>query len=165
MTAAAVPGADGVASQHWCRTVYFRQGRFFVVSVTVRTPVYLPLRSAFPRVYTTGRFTVREELQWLGLQDKQPQDAASLCMPRSCSGITTGMNLAAACNQAEQLQLQQGVQAGSACDEAHLSRRQHGQIMQEQSCTCASGQQQQGADAEQQARPWWSRLFTAARYV
>jgi hypothetical protein len=165
MTAAAVPGTDGVVSQHWRRTVYFRQGRFFVVSVTVRTPAYLPLRSAFPREYTTGRFTVREELQWLGLQDKKAQDAAGFCMPGSCLGSSTVLNLAAACNPAGQLQVQQGVQAGSACSKVHLSGRQHDQLLQERNCKRSLVQQQQAADADQQAQPWWSWLFSAARYV
>jgi hypothetical protein len=164
MTAAEVTGTDGVVSKHWSRTVYLRQGRFFVVSVTVRTAAYPPLRSAYPRVYTTGRFKVREELQWLGVQDKHKQDAAGLCTP-CCSGIATVLNLAAACNQAKQLQVQQGVQAVSACSTVHLRGRQQQKLLQEQYSGCAVGQQQQEADTEQQIQPWWSWLFTAARWV
>lgn len=52
------------SSPHWCRTVYLRQGRFFVISVSTRTQNALPFRELCPKVYTTGRFTVREELRW-----------------------------------------------------------------------------------------------------
>jgi hypothetical protein len=66
MTAAATHSSDRTGhQQQWRRTVFVRQGRFFVISVTVRSKCDLPLRTAFSRTYTAGRFTVREEIQWL----------------------------------------------------------------------------------------------------
>lgn len=59
--------------QQWCRTVIRRQGRFLIATVTVRPVDLLPLRTVLCKVYTAGRFTVREELQWLGKQPTQQQ--------------------------------------------------------------------------------------------
>lgn len=72
MTAAGVFEFNRQGTQCWRRTVFSRQGRFFVVSVAVRTPHDLPFRAMCPRVYTAGRFTVREELMWGRQQQQQP---------------------------------------------------------------------------------------------
>jgi hypothetical protein len=149
MTAATVTHSSiGIGSQQqWCRTVYVRQGRFFLTLVTVRQVA--SCQPASCKVYTTGRFTVREELQWIG-----QQQAESRCHPYVFLG-----DHEAAWRQAALRRLQQEL------DEPGDSE-----------ALCCSGSTQQAAPEVQQqqagcsapskvASPWWARLLTALRWV
>lgn len=148
MTAAAVPhSSTGIGSQQQqgCRTVYVRQGRFFLTLVTVRQVT--PCHPASCKVYSTGRFTVREELQWIG-----QQQAESRCHPYLFLG-----DHEAAWRQAALGRLQQQL------DEPGDS---------EPLC-CSDSAQQAAPEVQQQqagfstpskvASPWWARLLTAFR--
>lgn len=92
MTAAAFSRIEGQNNHKWCRTVFWRQGRFFI---TLQTPCGLSSGPLHLRAYTVGRFTVREELLWLRQDVKQA--AAALV------GGTADRTVSVAWKQATQL--------------------------------------------------------------
>lgn len=178
MTAAAHSSDSGQGTQQWQRTVYLRQGRFFVISVTVRTFNDLPLRSAFPKVYTTGRFTVREELQWVRQNSHIAEEG--LCHTYSCKADARLIECEQWRRQALK-QLQQAWESGCSCSgscacDVQLAQQQQDWEQQErqeqteqklcvqaQNGCAAVEQQDQEASTPQPRRPWWSRLLLSHR--
>lgn len=75
MIAAGTTSTNCTARNSSSRTVYFRQGRFFVISITQRTSHGL----IFTRYYTSGRFEVKEDLQWVNRPVEAAHSAGDSC--------------------------------------------------------------------------------------
>lgn len=153
MTVAAPNSRNVNGSQPWCRTVYVRQGRFFLTLVTVRVS---PCQPASCKVYKTGRFTVREELQWVG------QQATS-----QCQAFVVLADREVAWRQAALRRLQQ--ELDEPADSKPLcysgSTQQATSEVQQQAGWSRPGTAAQGCSLQQEASSWWTQLLRAFRWV
>lgn len=153
MTAAAKNSSNGSGSQPWCRTVYVRQGRFFLTLVTVRVS---PCQPASYKVYKTGRFTVREELQWVGQQTASQCQAYVVLADREAAWRQTALRRL-------QQELDEPADSKPLCSSGST---QHvaSEVQQQAGCS-TPGKAAHGSSLQQQSSPWWTRLLTAFRWV
>jgi hypothetical protein len=165
MTAAANHSRDRTGcQQQWRRTVFVRQGRFFIISVTVRSRCDLPLRTAFPRTYTAGRFTVKEELQWLSqVASQKAGDQSSVPIHlvyrsrRICSSWQcTDTGSAGASSQEQQQQCSEH-SAGAQTTQSQQQQQQDGQAHSLQNVAPAHVVTNESS--------WWKRLLFARQVV
>lgn len=169
MTAAANHSSDRTGcQQQWRRTVFVRQGRFFVISVTVRSKCDLPLRTAFPRTYTAGRFTVREEIQWLSkVASQKAADRSSTLIHVVCRSrhICSSWECADTVLDGAPSQEQQQQSNEHSADAQTTQTQQQELEQQQQQAQAHSLQTAAPAHVAKVESSWWKRLFVARQVV